>query len=182
MISASALFLPFGLSIAAVTHRDDAAGRLLTWIQVASVAVATIIILLIPVFWGIASYRAGHTSPQVTQSWNDAAWFGVLFTVPPFTIWCLAIAAAILRDDARIPRWVGYVNLWAAFLYVPAMLMIFFHHGAFSQNGVITFWEPVAIFFGWIVTMTICVVRAADRPVAQRPGAARARAREPIAA
>ena len=139
------------------------AGWLLSWIQVASVAVATIVIVLIPIFWAIASYRAGHTSAAVTQSWNDAGWFGVLFDVPPFSIWCIAIAIAILRRGSGIPRWVAYLNVWAAFLYVPAMLMVFFHHGAFSQNGVITFWEPVAIFFAWIVTMTVCVVRAADR-------------------
>jgi len=165
MISASALFLPFGLSIAAVVRKEDVAGRLLTWIQIASVAVATVIILLIPVFWAVASYRAGHTSPQITQSWNDAGWFCVLFTVPPFSVWCIAIALAILRDTsplARVPRWVGYLNLWAAAIYVPSMLMIFFHHGAFSQNGLIAFWAPVGFFFVWIATMTTVVIRAAN--------------------
>jgi hypothetical protein len=172
MMVASALFLPFGLSITAVVHRSDAAGRLLTWIQIASVAVATVVIFLIPVFWGVASYRAGHTSAQVTQSWNDAGWFGVLFAVPPFSVWCIAIAVAIFRDGVRVPRWVAYLNIWAALLFVPAMLMIFFHHGAFSQNGLITFWEPVAIFFAWIVTMTVVVTRAADRPGSADAGGA----------
>jgi hypothetical protein len=169
MMCAAALFLPFGLAITAVTHRDDAAGRLLTWIQVASVAVATVVIFLIPVFWGVASYRAGHTGAQVTQSWNDAGWFGVLFAVPPFSVWNIAIALAILRSE-RMPRWVAYFNLWCALLYVPAMLMIFFDHGAFSQNGLITFWEPVAIFFIWIVTMTTATIQAAHRRPPDTPG------------
>src|SRR6516225_11855772 len=39
MCVAAALFLPFGLSISAATRRSDPSGVLLSWIQVASVAV-----------------------------------------------------------------------------------------------------------------------------------------------
>jgi hypothetical protein len=177
MIFGGALFLPFGLSLAAVTRRADLGGPILSWVQVASVAVATIIIVLIPVFWGIGAYRPGHVSPQVTQTWNDAGWFGVLFTVPPFSLWCVAVAVAILRDTASppsMPRWSGYLNLWAAVLFVPAMLMIFFKHGAFSQNGIMSFWMPVGVFFAWILTMTWLVIRAAEiqarEPAAERSG------------
>jgi len=28
----------------------------------------------------------------------------------------------------------------------------------------LTFWMPVAVFFAWIVTMALVVVRAADQP------------------
>jgi len=167
MCVAAALFLPFGLSIAAATRRSDPAGVLLSWIQVASVAVATIVIVLIPIFWGIGTYRAGAVSPEITQTWNDAGWFGVLFAVPPFSLWCLAITVAVLRGGpqrAQLPRWVGYLNLWAAILFVPAMMMIFFKTGPFAQNGVLTFWMPVAVFFAWIVTMALVVARAADQP------------------
>jgi hypothetical protein len=173
MCFAAALFLPFGLSIAAATRRSDPAGVLLSWIQVASVAVATFVIVMIPIFWGIATYRAGQVSPEITQTWNDGGWFGVLFAVPPFSLWCAAIAVAVLRGgdgDGSLPRWVGYLNLWAAVLFVPAMLMIFFKHGPFAQDGVFTFWMPVAIFFAWIVTMALVVVRAADRPRSSASG------------
>jgi hypothetical protein len=181
MCFAGALFLPFGLSIAAATRRPDPAGVLLSWIQVASVAVSTIVILLIPIFWGIGTYRAGQVAPEITQTWNDGGWFGVLFAVPPFSLWCLAIAVAVLRGGSQstaLPRWVGYLNAWVAVLFVPAMLMIFFKTGPFAQNGVLTFWMPVAVFFAWIVTMALVVVRAADQPQSNsadgsdQPGAA----------
>lgn len=161
MCFAAALFLPFGLSIAAVVRQTDPAGVLLSWIQVASVAVATIVIVMIPIFWGVATYRAGSISPEITQSWNDAGWFGVLFAVPPFSLWCVAIAVAIMRRGATLPRWLGYLNLWMAILFMPAMMMIFFKHGPFAQNGVLTFWMPVGVFFGWIITMSWVGARAA---------------------
>jgi hypothetical protein len=46
------------------------------------------------------------------------------------------------------------------------MLMIFFKQGPFAQNGVVTFWMPVAVFFGWIITMSWAAARAANEPPA----------------
>ena len=162
MCFSAALFLPFGLAIAAAVRQGDPAGVLLSWIQVASVAVASIVILFIPIFWGIGTYRVGAVSAEITQTWNDAGWFGVLFAVPPFSLWCVAIAIAIMRSGSRLPRWLGYLNLWMAILFMPAMMMIFFKHGPFAQNGVLTFWMPVTVFFGWIITMSWASARAAN--------------------
>jgi len=166
MFLSAALFLPFGISITEVTRRENLGGPILGRVQTASVAVCTFVIILIPLFWGIATYRADTTSPEIVQSWNDAGWMGVLFAVPPFSLWCAAIAVAILRDDARdsvLPRWSAYLNIWCAIFFVPAMMMIFFRSGPFSQNGIFAFWIPVAVFFFWIVVMTLLVSRAADR-------------------
>lgn len=125
MCFSAALFLPFGLAIAAAERQSDPVGVLLSWIQVASVAVATIVILFIPIFWAIGTYREGAVSAEITQTRNDAGWFGVFFAVPPFSLWCVAIAGAIMRPGGRLPRWSGYLNLWMAVLFMPAMMMIF---------------------------------------------------------
>lgn len=188
MFISAALFLPFGMSITEATRRDNLGGPLLGRIQTASVAVCTFVIILIPLFWGIATYRAGEgVSAEIVQTWNDAGWMGVLFAVPPFSLWCAVIAVAIFRDtspDPLVPRWAAYLNIWCAILFVPAMMMIFFHHGAFSQNGVMTFWMPVAVFFAWIVSMTGLVIRAVDRQAdaeARDLAAAAARSPAPVA-
>jgi hypothetical protein len=182
MFVSAALFLPFGISITDVTRRDNLGGPLLGRVQTASVAVCTFVIILIPLFWGIATYRADTTSPENVQSWNDAGWLGVLFAVPPFSLWCVAIAVAILRDEARdsvMPRWSAYLNIWCAIFFVPAMMMIFFHSGPFSQNGIFAFWIPVGVFFFWIVSMAVLVSRAADKQAAAAEVAGAAAARSP---
>lgn len=170
MFLAAALFLPFGIAITEVTRRDNLGGPILGRVQTASVAVCTFDIVLIPIFFGVATYHADTTSPEVLQSWNDAAWMGILFGVPPFSVWCLAIAVAILRDSARddaaMPRWSAYLNIWCAIFYVPAMMMIFFRSGPFSQDGIFAFWIPVGVFFFWIMSMTVLVSRAIDRQAA----------------
>jgi hypothetical protein len=177
MFLSAALFLPFGISITEVTRGDDLGGPILGRVQTASVAVCTFVIILIPLFWGVATYRADTTSPEVVQSWNDAGWLGVLFAVPPFSLWCAAIAVAILRDGAGeraalLPRWSAYLNIWCAIFFVPAMMMIFFRSGPFSQDGIFAFWIPVGAFFFWIVSMTVLVSRAADQQAARRSAVA----------
>jgi hypothetical protein len=84
----------------------------------------------------------------------------VLFSWPPFGLWCLLIAASILFDrNARLPRWVGYLNIWTFVGYVPASCMIFTRSGPLSQNGLITFWIPIVVFFCWMVIMSTAVIR-----------------------
>lgn len=168
----SALFLTFGISITEVTRFKGLGGPILGRVQTASVAVCTFDIFLIPIFWGVATYRAETTAPEVLQSWNDAAWMGILFGVPPFSLWCVAIALAILRDtegETGMPRWSAYLNIWCAIFFVPAMLMIFFKTGPFAQNGIFAFWIPVGVFFFWIVSMTVLVNKAIDKQSSQDP-------------
>ena len=166
MFLAGSIFAPWGLAIAYATSRSENGFPILFYTQVVSVAISAIIVLLIPLFWAVASFRAGVASPDVTQSWNDGAWLGVLFTWPPFAVWNLAIGAAILADKSANPlmdRWLAYFNFWAAFLYTPGSLMIFFKTGAFSQNGIITFWVPIIMFFTWVTVMSWAVFKAIAR-------------------
>ena len=159
---AATLFAPFGLAIAFATRRAETGFPALFYLQLMMVIVSTLVILYIPLFWAIAAFRPGDVSPEITQTWNDGAWFGLYFTWPPFTFWCLVIAAAILGDrSARpfFPRWVGFFNIWAGIIYSPAALTIYFKSGVFSWNGLICFWLVVVVFFIWIVTMSALVLR-----------------------
>lgn len=155
-------FLPWGLSMAYATRRAESGFPILFWTHAASAAVCTIVILLIPLFWGIGAFRPGEVDAQITQTWNDAGWFAVLFAWPPFSLWCAAIVASILGDASatpRVARWVGYLNGWVAFLFVPAGLMIFFKTGPFAWSGIVTFHIPVVTLFIWVVVMTFVVLR-----------------------
>ena len=159
---ASTLFAPFGIAIAYATRRAETGFPVLFYLQLMMVAVSTLVILYIPLFWAIAAFRPGDVSPEITQTWNDGAWFGLYFTWPPFTLWCFAIAAAIIGDKSAepfFPRWAGFFNIWAGIIYAPAALIIYFKSGVFSWNGLICFWLVVVVFFIWIIIMAVLVVR-----------------------
>ena len=165
MIFASALYAFWGMAISMYARTAERGRPILFYVQVVTLACCVVVIMLIGFFWGVAAFRPGETSPEVTQALNDIGWFGVLFTGAPFTAWAFAVAAAIFLDRSQrpaFPRWVAYLNIWAGLLYIEACLMIFFKTGAFSQNGAAVFYLPVAVFFGWIVTMSVMVVRAVN--------------------
>ena len=165
MIFASALYAPWGMAISMYARKAETGRPILFYTQVVSLAACVVVIMFIGFFWGIAAFRPGDVSPEITQTWNDAGWFGVLFTGAPFTMWAFAVAAAIFLDRSErpaFPRWAAYLNVWAGLLYIEACLMLFFKEGAFSQNGILVFYIPVAVFFVWIVTMSVLTMRAVD--------------------
>jgi len=155
------LLLPFGIAVAAATRRIEDR-PLLSNLQIACVAVGALEGVMSTFIWAAAAFRPGEIDPDITRTLNDLGWFSFLFDVPPFMVWLAAIGIAILRDpreEPLLPRWVGYLNLWIALLIFPAGLMAFFKHGPFGFNGLFALYEPVFLFFTWVVVMTIVLLR-----------------------
>jgi hypothetical protein len=97
---------------------------------------------------------------------NDFGWFSVLFTWPPFSVWCVLIAITIFVDKSAQPlfsRRVGYFNVWIAVLFAPAGLIIFFKQGVFAFDGLLAFWIPTFVFFGWVLIMTAELIKSINR-------------------
>ena len=96
---------------------------------------------------------------------NDAGWIMFLIPWPPFSAWCIGVAVAVYRDrrdgdERTFPRWVGYLNLWVAMLFLPSGLVLFFKTGPFAWNGICTFWLAATVFTIWLVAMLVVVLRA----------------------
>jgi len=80
------------------------------------------------------------------------------------------IAVAIFRDHnvpTIYPRWVAFFNLWCAVLISPAALIEFVKTGPFAYDGLISFWFIYVVFFGWIMVMSVCTLRALSRAAAR---------------
>jgi hypothetical protein len=162
MTTSTALTIPWGLSVATWTRRSEGSFPILTYIQVACVGLASLVGVLTGLVWSVAAFRP-EISIETTRMLNDFGWFLYLFTWPPFSVWALAIGLGIIWDkneEPAFPRWVAYLCFWLAFLLIPAGLMLFFKTGPFAFDGVITFWVPNAVFFGWIIVMTWLVIKA----------------------
>lgn len=163
---AVALFFPWGASIAVLTRRSESGFPILSYTQVACVGMCGIVALFTCLVWSWGAFRPDEISAETTRSINDFGWFLYLYTWPPFSVWALAIALAIFWDRSErpaFPRWAAYMNVWIAFLLIPAGLMLFFKDGAFAYNGLIAFWVPTVAFFVWIPIMTGLVLRAVNR-------------------
>ena len=156
------LLLPFGVAVALQTRRSEAR-PVMALLQIASAAVGVLEGVLTTVFWAVASFRPTDVDPGITRTLNDLGWFTFLFNVSTFTVWLAAVAIAILRDPLPVPvfpRWCGYLNVWAALLFMPGVLIVFFKSGPFGFNGLFALYVPAGVFFGWILVMLPMLIKA----------------------
>jgi hypothetical protein len=139
---------------------------ILTYSSIALQGGGYVFFILIPMTWGVIAFRPDTLDPAVMQIMNDWVWFDFLFTWPPFALWMVVIGLAIFKDQnvpTLYPRWVAYLNFWCAILIFPAGLIAFFHEGLFAYNGIGAFWIPFAIFFGWMIAMSVVTLQAINR-------------------
>ena len=165
------LFVPFGIAVAVYIRRAEDR-PILTYLQIACIAIAALEGIMAAFIWGAAAFRPEDIDPEITRMLNDLGWFAFLFDIPPFAFWIGAIAVVILRDDSKnpvFPRWVAYFNLWVALLIWPAELMAFFKTGPFAFNGLLALYLPAGLFFAWVVTMSVVLIRIlnAEQPAAR---------------
>lgn len=166
-----ALFGSFGAGIAAQTRRAEI-NPCFSYVQLMFTAAGTVVAVLVAFCWALMAFRPGEADPTLIQFLADFAYFLAVFSVPVFGGWCVVIALPILmaKDGARpFPRWVGYTNLWAAVLFAPGQMVLFFKHGPFSWNGIVALWLPFTAFFLWILMMSWAMLDATkDRTVPSR--------------
>lgn len=157
-----ALWGPFGAGIAALTRRTER-NPVFSYIQLVFASCGTLIALLCGFAWALMAFRPDGYHPTTVQMFADLAYFLALFSVPCFGGWCLAIALPIFlakEGQECFPRWVAYVNLWAALLFVPGQLVLFFKDGLFSWHGIVALWIPFVAFFFWILIMSLAMLKA----------------------
>jgi hypothetical protein len=163
---AMGLLVPWGIAVATQLRRAVPQHPVLFHIQVACSIGGTMLGVMFVLAGGLAAFRAGEIAPETTQLLNDLMWFCWVFPGSYFIVWNVAVGAGVLLDrheEPVFPRWAGYVSIWAALLYVPGFLGIFFKTGPFAYNGVFVWWLPTVAFFAWIVLMAGLTIRAINR-------------------
>jgi len=160
------LMVPWGVAVAVQTRRAERGFPVLSVIQVACATSTMALGVLMMMVWGLAAFRPADVAPDITRMLNDLGWFIFLIDWAPVTVWCWAIALAILQDQRTepvFPRWSAYLSLWTGLLFFPAGLIIFFKEGPFAFNGALALYVPGAAFFAWYAVMTALTIAAIKR-------------------
>lgn len=63
------------------------------------------------------------------------------------------------------PRWLAYVNLWAAVSYMPGGVILFPKQGPFAWDGLLGLYLPFAGFFIWLLLMSGYTMKCAVQNV-----------------
>jgi hypothetical protein len=112
---------------------------------------------------GAAAYRPDR-SPEITQALNDLAWVPFIMNGPPAIAQAVSFGLAVLGDRSErpaFPRWLGFYNFWVAFCFLPACILVYFKHGPFAWNGLLSFWLAATVFGTYFIIMGVMFIRAA---------------------
>ena len=160
--ASSALTALFVAVVSVQLKRIEGAHSPYAYVQMIAGGCGVLVLLIPSTLWIAAAFRP-ERDPQLILLLNDLAW---LLLTPTFACFCIqatAIGLAVLSDtrpDPVFPRWAGYLNLWVAVLSLPAGLIAFFRTGPFAWNGLISFWMVAIIFFAWLITMVVLLLKA----------------------
>jgi hypothetical protein len=174
MMTFFALFAAWAGEIIVWTRKMEPGFPVLTYASLASVGCALVMFEVIPMTWAVAAYRPDAIDPDITRALNDWVWFAFLYSWPPFAVWLLLIAVAILRDASGhqyLPRWVGYQCIWVAILISPAGMIAFTKTGPFAYNGWLALWVPFTVFFAWMVAISVNLWKAIGAEEARQQAA-----------
>jgi hypothetical protein len=161
-VMAYGLMGTWGVAMATQTRRKEGVFPALTYAQLTAMAAGTAQIVVNTGLWATAAFRAGETSPEITQALNDAGFIILLGTWVPFTIWAIALGLSILLDKSNapvFPRWTGYMSIWAGIGFMPGGTVWFFKDGAFGWQGAICLYVPFAVFGFWVLTFSYLAMR-----------------------
>jgi len=156
------LFMGLAVAIKAQLRRIEGEHHVMSDLQLVSAAVGVLAGQFPALFWLAVSYRPG-LSPDTLVLFNDICWFMVLGATGPAVLQPLAIGLCILGSESSqkvYPRWLGYGNLWLAFLLMPGVLIPFFKTGPFAWNGIFSFWLALSVFFFWMMLIYVYTVKA----------------------
>lgn len=170
MMLGSGLAVPFAAAIAIQLRRIEGATPVLAYAQLGAGTFTAIITLIPAMIWTLMAFRP-ERDPAILLLLSDAAWIWLVMPVTSVVIQCLVVGLAVLSDRSKSPvydRWIGYFNLWLAFLLLPGSLITFFKTGPFAWNGLFTFWMPLSLFGLWYVVMLWVTIGAIRRQTAAR--------------
>lgn len=175
MMFGSVLYLPWSVGISMQMMRIEGRVAPMSYTQMLMGAIFVWVFLLGDYTWQAAAFRPDETSPELLQRLNDLAWIFFLNPVATIFIQGLAIGIVILQDKQEkpiFPRWVGWYNIWAVIVYLPGALIPLFKSGPFAWNGLLALWVPVVVFVAWMIGMSVLLLQAINRQVAEEGAAA----------
>ena len=166
ILMAMGMLAPWASVLALRLRRVEGKYPVLMVSQLINIAVAVTIVVLCPIFWAAAAFRAGDTSPDVVRALNDVAFIIFLAPWPPFSFWIWAMSWAILADRSatpEFPRWVAFLGLGVGVLFLPAALVMVLKKSVFAWDGIFGFYVPLTAFFSWLVAVTVYAMRGVRR-------------------
>ncbi len=159
----SAFPVPMAVVIAVQMARLEKGPPVLAILQLAGGVMMSIFLVLPPIFWGAAAFNPGRPA-EITASIHEIASLILVTTDQYFIFQNIAIFWISMRlknvADSPFPTWIGYLTLWAAFMFELGAIAFLPKTGPFAWNGLFGFWFPFCIFGVWFSVIAWSLLRA----------------------
>lgn len=146
------LIIPLFAAVSAAILRMSTHSYTLAFTQLACGVIALALPLIVIIIYATLVFRP-ERSAQDIYLLHDFAWLMLVAVAPPPALQAIVIGWAVLTDKSDpgvLPRWLGFLCFWVGILFLPGMFAVFFKTGPFAWDGILAFWLPFAIFFGWL--------------------------------
>lgn len=159
-VIASALYAPWSVAVTGQMLRIETARfPAFSVLQCLVGGIGAVFFMLAPFVWITMAFRDSHSADSL-QLLNDFAWFSWLISWPFFFLQELVVGLCILLyRNTLIPRWVGYLSVWAAISAVPVSAIAFFKAGPFAWNGLFGIYLPLVLFSAWYNILSYFVLK-----------------------
>jgi hypothetical protein len=119
-----------------------------------------------PILWGIAAYTPSRPH-EITAVIHEMANLTLATTDQFFIFQMIPITYISLTQkidtNSPFPRWLGYFNLWVAFMFEMGVFGFVTKTGPFAWNGLFVYWFPLILFGTWLSTMSFMMLKALKR-------------------
>jgi hypothetical protein len=155
-------------SAAVVSYQIARLGPSMTiWAIVQGLAGALVSVWIVfpALVWGVAAFTPERPA-SITRALSDLGFLGSATTTPYYIFQVLPIAYVCLShkvDSPFFPRWFGYFSIWSFLITEVGPLGFLTKAGPFAWNGLIVFWLPVFIYFGWFITLSYLFIAALSK-------------------
>ncbi|HEX3793644.1 MAG TPA: hypothetical protein VHV57_04010 [Acidimicrobiales bacterium] len=159
------LLAPWMAVLSKLFSRIEGPSSPAAYCQMAMGALLIISVILPFMMLEVAVFRPDR--PQaVTLALSDVCWILLLGIVYDYLIELFVSAAIIFRDKREhpvFPRWVAYFNILIAAMSAPDIFIVTTRKGPFAWNGLAGFWVAAVAFGGWVIAMSVVMIRATNR-------------------
>lgn len=149
MMCSTFVLFPVMALLVLIARRIEGQVGLVTVMIALTSATSLVFNFYTPFSFAMAAFRPDR-DPKLIQYASDYGFMQFMGGIPMFLLLWVLSAYAILvlspRENPLVPRWFGYLNAWIAVLYLPELLVFFFHTGPFAWNGFVGFWIPAVLF------------------------------------
>jgi len=144
--------------------------RIWSRLSLVSGALMSLMLVLPPLFWGVAAYTQNRVDPEVTTVMHELGSLTLATTDQYYIFLWVAISVFCFRPStAEIPNnpfpgWWGYLSLWITLMFEAGAFAFVPRTGPLAWNGLLVFWSPLTLFGLWITIQSWLIFRALRAP------------------